>query len=329
MTLVGITTPDVAGAIAAAGGRLADIEARSVAVGDLAALLVRTNGLSWPLLRRSRAALRSSMLTAQRILEAAAMHGPLLPARPGTVIRSRAEASRLLQSQHRPLAEALRLHGRSRQFQVTISWDPAAALAARRHHQVLVAVTRAEAGADSLATRIHDFMSAEQAAFEAGAMRALATVAQDVMALPVDQPDMLINAVVLLAPGAEPALEHALEELDRQLPGDNRIRLIGPLPAISFAAVAIDRPSRARTVAARRLLGVGEAAEPSDLRRAYLGIARAHHPDSRASPTDASVVGAAAEACRLLTRVVEARASGRTDDVLLVDILRQDQQRSI
>jgi hypothetical protein len=300
-----------------------------VEAGGLAALLVRLREPSWRWLRRSRAAL-DSMLAAQRILEAAAAYGPLLPARPGTLIRDDTEACMLLCGQRRHLAEGLRLHGRSRQFQITITWNPVAALAARRDHQDVVAAAAAGANgaADAAATMIHRFMSDQRAAFEAEAMRALAAIAQDIIALPVDQPDMLTNVVVLLAPGAETELERALETLDRGLHGENVIRMIGPLPPVSFAAVSIERPRRDRITAARRLLGVSEATSTCDLRRAYLDIARSHHPDTGAQAAGAPVVGAAAEAFRLLVRIAEARSSVAHGDVLLVDILRQDQQRS-
>ncbi|MGC2775951.1 MAG: GvpL/GvpF family gas vesicle protein [Bradyrhizobium sp.] len=329
INLVGITTPSVASAIEA-GGRLADVETRTVQADGLAALLVRSKASSWRVLRRSRAALRS-MLSAQRILEAAAMYGPLLPARPGTLIRNDAEAYMLLSSQRQYLAEGLRRHGKSRQFQITITWDPAAALAARRDHADVVAAAAvgANGAAGGAALMIHRFMSDQRATFEIEATRALAAASEDMIALPVDEPDMLTNAVVLIAPGAEPELERTLEALDRSLRGRNLIRLIGPLPPVSFAAVSIERPSRDRISAARRLLGVGDASKTCDLRRAYLDVARAHHPDTGADAAGAPIVGAAAEAFRLLVRVAEARSLGGHDDVLLVDILRQDQQRSL
>jgi gas vesicle protein GvpL/GvpF len=329
MNLIGITSPGVAGSIAAAGGRLADVETRSVEAAGLAALLFRSADPSWLMLRRSRAAFKSLIL-AQRILEAAAVFGPLLPARPGMLIRDDAEACALLCGQRRLLAEGLHLHGNTTQFQVTITWNPIAALAARRDHADLAAAAAAsERGAGEQAGQmIGRFMSDVRAAFEVEAMRALAAVANEVIALPVDRADMLINAAVLLEPGTEPDLERTLEALDRRLPGENLIRLIGPLPPVSFAAISIDRPTRDRIAAARRLLGVGEGAEPRDLRRAYFDIARAHHPDTGARAAGAHTVGAAAEAFRLLARIEEARLCVDQGDVLLADIVRQDEHRS-
>jgi hypothetical protein len=329
MNLIGITSPSVASAIAAAGGRLAGIETQTVEAAGLAALLFRADS-SWRLLRRSRAALKT-MVRAQRILEAAAAFGPLLPARPGTLIRDDAEACALLCGQRRQLAESLQRHGNTTQFQITITWNPIAALAARRDHPDLVAAAAAGArgAGEEAGHMISRFMSIERAAFQVEAMRALAAVATDLIALPVDHADMLTNAAVLVAPGAEPELERTLEALDRGLPGENLIRLIGPLPPISFAAVSIDRPTRDRVTAARQLLGVGEAMEPHDLRRAYLDIARAHHPDAGACVAGAHTVGAAAEAFRLLARITDARLFAEQGDVLLVDIVRQDQHRSL
>jgi Gas vesicle synthesis protein GvpL/GvpF len=329
MNLICITSPSVASAIAAAGGRLADVETRTVEAAGLAALLFRPEDPSWQFLRGSRTALKSVVL-AQRILEAAAVFGPLLAARPGSLVKDDTEARTLLRSQRRQLTESLQLHGNNTQFQVTITWNPVAALAARRDHPDIVAAAAAGArgAGEEAGQMISRFMSGERATFEVAAMRALAAVAKDVIALPVDQADMLINAAVLLAPGGEPDLERALEALDRSLPGENLIRLIGPLPPVSFTAVSIERPTRLRIAAARRLLGVGETTEPRDLRRAYLDIARTHHPDTGARAAGAHTVGAAAEAFRLLARIAEARLGAEQGDVLLVDILRQDQHRS-
>jgi Gas vesicle synthesis protein GvpL/GvpF len=330
MNLIGITSPSVASAIAAAGGRLAGIETQTVEAAGLAALLFRSADSSWRLLRRSRAALKS-MVRAQRILEAAAAFGPLLPARPGSLITDDAEARTLLCGQRQLLADGLQLHGHAIQFQVTITWNPIAALAARRDHPDLAAAAAAGArgAGEEAGQMIARFMSDQRARFEVEATRTLATVANDVIALPVDQADMLINAAVLLASGAEPELERGLEALDRSQPGENLIRLIGPLPPVSFAAVSIDRPNRDRVAAARRLLGVDEATEPQDLRRAYLELARAHHPDTGAVAAGAHTVGAAAEAFRLLARIAEATLWVERGDVLLVDIVRQDDHRSI
>jgi hypothetical protein len=328
MNLIGITSLGVAGAIAAAGGRLAEVEAHSVEAAGLAALLFRSASPSWRLLRRSRATLES-VLRAQRVLEAAAVFGPLLPARPGTRIRDGAEACALLCGHRRQLAENLQLHGNTKQFQVTITWNPIAALAARRDHADLVAAAGERCPSQQGGHIIRQFMLDVRTRFEVEAMTALAAIAKDVIALPVDHADMLTNAAVLLAPGTEPDLERTLEVLDASLPGKNLIRLIGPLPPVSFAAVSIDRPARDRVAAARRLLGVGKKAEIHDLRRAYLKVARAHHPDSGACAAGAHRVGAAAEAFRLLARIADARVGADQGDVLLVDILRQDEHRSL
>ena len=222
MNLIGITSPSVATAIAAAGGRLADVETRTVEAAGLAALLCPSQDAAWQFLRRSRAALES-MVRAQRILKAAAAFGPLLPARPGSLIKDDAEACMLLCGHWRQLAENLHLHGNTTQFQVTITWNPIEALAARRDHPEIVAAAAASAqdAGERAGDMISRFMSGERATFEAEAMRALTAVAKDVIALPVDQADMLINAAVQISSGTEPELQRTLEAVDNGLPGEN------------------------------------------------------------------------------------------------------------
>jgi hypothetical protein len=176
---------------------------------------------------------------------------------------------------------------------------------------------------------IQGFMAGHRAALGGEILARLRGIARDIIPLPVDHVDMLANAAVLVGPGGAEQLEQTLAELDRELPGDNRIRLIGPLPPASFAAISIERPNPQRVAAARRVLGVEGDMGPEDLRRAYLTVVRASHPDVAGDAADADVLGAATAAFRLLARVAEIPRQSGARRLLLVDIGRPDDFRLV
>jgi hypothetical protein len=315
-------------AIAGVGNRLAGVAIRTVAAGGLVALLAPGDWRERFCLFGRRRALQAIVLS-ERMLEEVARLGPILPARPGTLLADEAEAVALLIDHGPRLARALAAHGNDAQYQVTITWDPQATLAAQRGHPELAAAgAAAAAGAIIRAgSIIQGFMAAQKAALAGEILARLRGSAKDIIALPVDHVDMLANVAVLVAPDGAPQLEQTLAELDGELAGDNRIRLIGPLPPASFAAISIERPNPRRVAAARCVLGVGSDIGSEDLRRAYLTVVRATHPDVAGDAADADGLGAATAAFRLLARVSEIPRTSGACRLLLVDIGRPDEFR--
>jgi hypothetical protein len=326
--LVGIARPGMAESIADAGNRLAGVEIHTVAAGGLVALLAPADWRERFCLFGRRRALEA-IVVSERVLEDAARLGPILPARPGTLLADKAEAVALLLDHGPRLARALAAHGNDAQYQVTITWDPQATLAAQRGHPALAAAeAAAAAGAVTQAgSIIQSFMAAHKAALGGEILARLRGIAKDIIALPVDHVDMLANVAVLVGPGGVPQLEQTLAELDGELAGNNRIRLIGPLPPASFAAISIERPNPQRVAAARRVLGVEAEMGPEDLRRAYLTVVRASHPDVAGDAADSDGLGAATAAFRLLARVSEIPRRSGACRLLLVDIGRPDEFR--
>jgi len=198
-----------------------------------------------------RKAIIKRLSRAQKRLEAMLPLGPLLAVRGDTWLRDETDALGLLASHEDTIREAVTVFGPKVQFQITIRWADAA-----------------QAG-DALKTDL----AARFAAL-------LSDAAEDTLRLPVDDDETLLNMAVMIARPDEPKLDRAVEAIDAAMSGELTIRYLGPLPALSFAALTVRQPKDDALAEARTLIGVGDTVSRDDLRARYLDLMRAHHPDS-------------------------------------------------
>jgi hypothetical protein len=179
-----------------------------------------------------------------RALEALLPHGTVIPALPGQRLDAR-EAPAFVTA-NRPLIDALvaRLSGRV-QFQVTIGW-------ATERAAGVFATSDMAALAASLRARI--------------ALR-LAATGGETVALPVAG-DVLSNTAILIPRAAEAQLDAAVEEIDSIWSEGFAIRVVGPLPAVSFASLSIARVDDADVQRAMAVYGLRTGFTADDLRAA-------------------------------------------------------------
>jgi hypothetical protein len=257
----------------------------------------------------------------QALLEHLLGAGEVLPARPGA--RADRELARAILIAHRAELRTIldRQSGR-RQYQVEIGWDPAGALARFRGSPELaelglcdgrtVAAGRLCAAADALARRLG-------ARFEAQ----LASVAEETLSLPRDGVEILSNTALVLHLARLRTLEEVLEEIDSVWPSGLRIRLVGPLPPVSFAALEVRHASRGDIRAACLRLGVDSPED--DVDAAFRARARDWHPDAGAGGRDVDFARLRA-ARDLLRDVRTARtrraAAGLARDAAIIPLLR-------
>lgn len=320
MLLIGIVSPETARHIARGGARIDGAALELVREGDLVAVMARPPRNPLRLLTR-RGGLKE-LVRLQRILEALLPHGSLLAARPGT----RAEPAvirKLLISDRERLLEALRTFGSDVQYQIIVHWDGAATLAAEAGDDALRdAIARAGQGREDGKTAMLARIRSLRDGLQARLRDLIEPVAAEIQTLPLDGEDMVANLTVRIGRGGEPAIEAALQSLDQLLPGNSRIRLIGPLPALSFAALSLEHVDAAAVAEARKLLGVKPTASLAELRANYYRLAQDHHPDVSLRSDGSDVVDAAAKAYKLLKRVAD--SSGGVDATTVLDIVRHE-----
>jgi hypothetical protein len=305
---VGLTTPEAAAELQRNGHIPGLARAR---LGSLSALVLPVPTVRFWQSRRRREL--EGMVELQRVMEAVIATGPLLAAQPGTRLEDPAEAVSLLAPASVRLEEAFHAFGALRQFQVTVRWDPKAVLAALAERGVFAAPTtdRVEFG-KAIRARLLE----EKGRLSRFVRDRLAAAARDVVSMPVAEEDVVADAVVLVD-AETAALDLELQRIDDVLPGASIVRCVGPLPAVSFAAIRIDRIDDEHVSGARRLLGVKDSAACEDLRSAYVHAARATHPDTGAG-VGTEAFAAAREAYNLLSSI-----TGQSGPPAAVRIVRE------
>ena len=235
--------------------------------------------------RARRGALLRHAARRQGWLEALMTAGPVLPLRPGTALDAAGLAT------HAGLFNAWldRLEDRV-QLQLTVRWDREAARGQFATAHELVGIAQ-KPGLDRLAARLAAAMQAE-----------LDVLELDAIPLPIAEDDMLLNRVLLIAAGAEPALDAAVDRIDALWPEGLRLRLVGPSPAVSFALAGLRALPLGDLRAAAAVLGLPPPATGAELAALAAGIAPARRralaegPHRDAVPAAAATLAAAAAA---------------------------------
>jgi hypothetical protein len=311
--------PEAAMAAAAPWARAEGVSIR--AAGPLAAVFAQTAAAPGGAAalcggKRARKAAGTALVARQRVLERLLAHGDALPAPPDAALAPE-EARDALLANAALLSGALDGVSGRVQHQVLVSWDPAAAL--RRYADAPeLAALREGASAGDIAAAGEALRARLGQAFAAR----IAAAADDAVALPLDGPERLINLACMTRRDALPGFEAALEAVDADWPEGLAIRMIGPTPPHSFAALSVRRVDAAAEAEACRALGVAPEQGAEAARRALRARALSAHPDAGGAGGDFSAL---TEAERMLRRLAEARAAlGRGGAVALITLRREE-----
>ncbi len=250
----------------------------------------------------------------EQVLETLLRHGHVLPIAPGSVMDDEEDALAFLAANVSQLRNALNSYGGKVQFQVTIEWDPIKALERAKNRDDFGDIRRLAERDDrkALGRAVQRAMETERAALAERYAGMITAAAEDVIRLPVANAAGVVNLVAMIEHADEIRLDRAVEAVDASWPDALTIKYAGPLPALSFAGVRVERPDPGAIVAASARLGVTTDADPDDLRDAYRTAMKRAHPDRAIARGEATQganleAGALAEDYKLLLRVSEAR----------------------
>ena len=98
---------------------------------------------------------------------------------------------------------------------------------------------------------------------------------------------MVANVALLIDQISVGDVDAGLATLDSLSEGRFHFRCVGPLPPYSFATLEVHAPSFEEVDEARRHLGLGKTATPSEIKRAYRQLARELHPDHNMNDPEA------------------------------------------
>lgn len=272
-----------------------------------------------PLFQSDRVKALKRLVLVQETLEGVMRHGPVMAVTPGAEVTDEDDALRFLAANVGRLRAAFQEFGAKVQFQISIKWDPAKALERAREHDDFGDIRRLAERGDrkALGRAIQRAMETERLQLSERYSAMIAAAAEDVIKMPLETADDVVNLVALVESADELHLDRAVEAIDASWSDGLLIQYVGPLPALSFASVALDRPDPRQLAAAGARLGVSALAEPEDVRSAYRTRMKQVHPDRalaaagdvQDAPRDMGDAQEAADDYRLLLRVSEARAA--------------------
>lgn len=205
--------------------------------------------------------LRSSTVLAHaNVLQAAFEHGPVLPMRLGITmpdaetvvtellgVQAAALTSRLDALEDRAEMQVKAIYPEEPLLRSILDGDPALKRAVQRNRQLPAAATHFEQ--IRVGEAIAKAVEARQAADSEALLKALRPLAIAVSVAAPHHERAVLNAAFLLDADAVSRFDAALERLSEERSGQIEFKLIGPLPAYSFADRDWQEPARGRSPA--------------------------------------------------------------------------------
>lgn len=232
-----------------------------------------------------RASAARSLLRFQKALEDIAPGTRMLAGTLSGIVygHDRSEAIASFRASADEVRQALGEFGCERQFQISVGWDVAEAIAHVRSLDSSGAA--AVTSEDALVAEIDRLIARARASVDVLFDEHIKPEIVGQSLLPYDGHGDALRRVVHLDASGEDRLFTALEAFDNALFLEARIQLAGPLPAISFAHVDLLSIDQDRSLKARKRLALGESFTVDDVSRAFKAAAFSAHSDTATGET--------------------------------------------
>ena len=221
----------------------------------------------------------------------------LLPFKFGTLLQP-AEIRAVLTRSHTELAAALEELTDKVEVEVVATWQAERIFAEIAQDPTIVQLRAAAAGKVGpelqqiqmiVGQLVKAGLDARRERYQKQLLENLGNAATDLEINPIFNEQVVANVAFLLPKAQQAAFDQQIEVLDLQLDGQLNFKVVGPLPAYSFSTVEVVKVSPEDVAWARELLEIGATATADEIRNAYRGQARQHHPD--ANPSDPAAAG--------------------------------------
>jgi hypothetical protein len=267
-------------------------EALTVVSNGMLHALVGTEPTVWPWTDTSQRVLQQ-LVTYHKVLgDAAKRVDKIIPASFESVFGDTDAVHKALAQHQRDILDLLSRYGDSRQFSLSIRWDTPVM-------QQLMQRYGYKAGA----------LDKERKTLRDQALLILQGCLQDIIILEQNEPDMVLQSILLVKNSDEAKLTKALQKFDQECQGRLAMRLVGPLPACNFARVELRLPDRDVVKEACRDLGIGRVTRLSEVKTAYRQRVKTLHPDRAHGDKHESMVRLT-QSYRYLTRLAAQQNNG-------------------
>ncbi|MGB8343866.1 MAG: GvpL/GvpF family gas vesicle protein [Ktedonobacteraceae bacterium] len=231
------------------------------------------------------------LVTHQFVIEKVMEHFTIVPVKFGTMVENADEVIAFLEKGYPLLSNELSRMEQKIEMDVVARWDMSKILAALpRHHlpvqekQQEIALKGDRASVEdkiALGKVIEQALQTEKARYQQLILRALKAGAADARLHNLASDEMIFNAGFLVEKKDEHSFTGAIDALDRDLEDAVNFRVVGPLPAYSFATILLERIDPRKLAAAKKLFGLNGEITAQAVRDTYHQLAQQCHPDKR------------------------------------------------
>ncbi len=233
------------------------------------------------------------LVTHQFVIEKVMERFSVVPVKFGTMVEHADAVIAFLEMGYPLLSNELSKMEQKIEMDVVARWNLPKILAALpRHHlpvqekQQTIALKGNNASVEdkiSLGMVIEQALQAEKARYQQLILHALKAGATDARLHNLASDEMIFNAGFLVEKKDEHLFSAAIDILDRDLENTVNFRVVGPLPAYSFATILLERIDPRKLAAAKKLFGLDGEITAQAVRDTYHQLAQKCHPDKIAA----------------------------------------------
>jgi hypothetical protein len=283
------------------------------------------------------------LLAHQQVVEAVQKDHAVLPVKFGTVLSDERMVCDVLTQGESLFLGAIEKLSSQLQMEVMVLWNLQEVFAELSEDDAVVQLKTRATAQESLENRIavgrvvHDLLEQRRLTLRGSVITALREMSTDLVINPNMDDTMVANLALLIDRGNCEVLDDRLQVLDREYDGMLNFRRIGPLPPYTFATVEVRVPTFEEVDKARRLLGLGERHDRSEIKQAYHHLAGQIHPDVCPDDPEADgLVSDLADAYRFMMAYVDGSSNGEptvcsfdqrtVERTLMIALRRQESQ---
>jgi len=245
-------------------------------------------------------ALKKCLVAHQRVNETLVRYADVVPMAFGMTARREGEVMDILSRAYLQFVSALKRIGNRFEFAVQVYWDEAKVLKelVASNCALLEMKEQMLAGGksgDTAAKIKFGELAAETLTLYRGELtdeieKSLKRCAEDIKRIKLTDDSMIANLALLVDKSREKSLDCQMEGLGKRYADTLQFKYIGPLAPASFTSVNIKIGNFDLLSTARQTLGVGEESYLSEIKDAYLALARKYHPDRHAYKNDPEIL---------------------------------------
>jgi len=278
----------------------------------------------------------------QGVIEQVMKQSTVIPVKFGTYVDSMAEVLKILQDNRSQLVQALEKFNGKIELDVVASWPDLGPLFQEiaqeepiQRMKAQIATLKSDLALQrkiKLGEQVKERLDERRKHLAQEILAVLREFAYDLAINDLKDDSMIVNVALLLDRSAEGHLDAKINELDKRFDGALNFRCVGPLPPYSFGTAEVKKIAPETLDAARRALGLPEAASFNEIKQAHRRLAQEFHPDNNRSDTAAEKLQEVATAFKVLEEychnVKHSFASGKSQGLAIVKIRKLSELRA-